>query len=158
MLDEPRPQQATPDVAVLAFDHGQKRIGVAIGQTLTATASPLQILTARDGKPNWDEVQQLVRQWQAECLVVGLPLREDGESQENTHLARRFGNQLAGRTGLVVHWVDERFTSRSAEQRRRELRRAGAIGRNSSRHDDAVAAQLILEHWLTQDTRASTAG
>jgi len=130
---------------VLGFDYGSKRIGIAVGQTLTGSARPLTIVKARDGKPDWDAISRLIAEWQPVALVVGLPVHMDGTEHERTARARRFGNQLAGRYNLPVHRVDERLTSYQAEL---ELRARGKGGEAL----DAVAAQLILQSWL--DTQA----
>lgn len=133
------------ETVLLGFDYGTKRIGVAVGQTLTGSARPLTIVRARDGKPDWEAISRLIAEWQPTALVVGLPVHMDGTEHERTARARRFGNQLAGRYNLPVHRVDERLTSYEAEQ---ELRAQGKGGEAL----DAVAAQLILQSWL--DTQA----
>jgi len=133
------------DAVLLGFDYGTKRIGVAVGQTLTGSARPLTIVRARDGKPDWEAISRLIAEWQPAALVVGLPVHMDGTEHERTARARRFGNQLAGRYNLPVHRVDERLTSYEAEL---ELRAQGKSGEAL----DAVAAQLILQSWL--DTHA----
>ncbi|WP_127474698.1 Holliday junction resolvase RuvX [Sulfurivermis fontis] len=130
---------------LLGFDYGTKRIGIAVGQTLTGSARPLTIVKARDGKPDWDAISRLIAEWRPVALVVGLPVHMDGTEHERTARAQRFGNQLAGRYNLPVHRVDERLTSYEAEL---ELRAQGKGGAAL----DAVAAQLILQSWL--DTHA----
>ncbi len=134
--------------SILAFDYGTRKIGVAVGQHITGTASPLAAITARDGVPDWDGIEALLQQWQpAECLV-GIPFNMDGSESEMSARARRFANQLRGRFGLICHEVDERLSSREARdaQRQRDQRR----GR---KHDprtnvDSLAACVILEAWL----------
>lgn len=129
---------------LLGFDFGTKRIGIAIGQTLSNTARPLATLPTLDGGPDWAAITALLEQWQPDALVVGLPLDIDDSEQEMTRLARRFGNRLNGRYNLPVHWIGEGFSSMEAEQRLRE--RDGTI------HDkgevDRVAAAIILQSWL----------
>lgn len=132
------------DTILLGFDYGTKRIGVAVGQTLTGSARPLTIVRARDGKPDWEAISRLITEWQPAALVVGLPVHMDGTEHERTARARRFGNQLAGRYNLPVHRVDERLTSYEAEL---ELRAQGKGGEAP----DAVAAQLILQSWLDEN-------
>lgn len=129
---------------VLGFDYGTKRIGVAVGQTLTGSARPLTLVKARDGKPDWEAIGRLIAEWQPAALVIGLPVHMDGSEHERTARARRFGNQLAGRYNLPVHRVDERLTSYEAEL---ELRAQGKGGEAL----DAVAAQLILQSWLDEN-------
>ncbi len=126
---------------VLGFDFGTRRIGVAIGQTLTGTARPLTTLRAREGQPDWQEVARLLDDWRPQAFVVGLPVHMDGREHARTAAARRFGNRLHGRFGLPVIWIDERLTSEEAE---RQLRDAGG----DTGEVDAVAAQLIVQSWL----------
>lgn len=145
------PAQSTPRT-LLGFDYGMRRIGVAVGQELTATATALLTLAARDGRPDWDQVSALIAQWQPQALVVGLPLNLDGSEQTMTVAARRFGNRLKGRYNLPVYLHDERLSSVDAAQRidvsslpRHKKQDRGRV--------DRVAAQLILQTWLeTQHT------
>lgn len=131
---------------LLGFDFGTRRIGVAVGQQLTATAAPLVTLKNRDGAPDWEAIGRLLEEWQPTALVVGLPLNMDGSEQEMTRLARRFGNRLAGRYNLPVYPVDERLTSLEAEQR---LTDSGVRTHNKG-DVDRLAAQSILQTWLDQ--------
>ncbi|HEB58077.1 MAG TPA: Holliday junction resolvase RuvX [Gammaproteobacteria bacterium] len=138
---------STPPTTVLGFDFGTRRIGVAIGQTLTQSARPLTTLRARDGQPDWQEVNRLLAEWRPDALVVGLPVHMDGSEHERTQAARRFGNRLHGRFQLPVIWMDERLTSDEAERR---LREEGG----DADEVDAVAAQLIVQSWLDQHALA----
>ena len=126
---------------LLGFDFGLKRIGVALGQELTGTARPLCTLTVKNKQIPWQDISQLIEQWQPGALIVGLPLNKDDTEHSISRAARRFGNQLNGRYNLSVYWVDERLTSYAAEQH---------LKQNSGNMDDidSVAAQLILESWL----------
>ena len=128
---------------LLAFDYGDIRIGVAVGQTVTATASPLTSVRVRGRCPDWNTITSLVRTWEPDALVVGLPYNMDGSDQETTHSARRFGRQLHGRFQLPVHMVDERLTTREAKSR---LAEQG----DPDGDDDPVAAQVILESWFSE--------
>ncbi len=130
---------------ILAFDFGLKRIGVAVGQSITQTAQPLPLLNAQDGAPKWDEVQQLIEKWQPQLLLVGIPLHMDGSEQDVTRFARRFGNRLNGRFHLPVQWVDERLTSYEAETILSDLDFKSA---NDKIGVDSVSAMLILEQWF----------
>ena len=126
---------------LLAFDYGEKHIGVAVGQTLTGTANPLATIRVRASNPDWDAIARLVQTWQPDALVVGLPLNMDGTEQALTRRARRFANRLRGRFDLPVELVDERLTTREARDRLAAEGRAGDA-------DHPVAAQVILEGWL----------
>lgn len=125
---------------VLAFDYGERRIGVAVGQTITGTATALTTLRARAGHPNWEAVRALVDEWRPDVLVVGLPLNMDGSEQDLTARARRFAARLEARHALPLHFADERLSTREA----RALE-AGAAPREGR---DALAARVILEGWM----------
>jgi len=133
---------------VLGFDFGKQRIGVAVGQRITGTASPLQTLQSKNGKPDWEAIGKLVGEWQPGALVVGMPRNMDGSEHELTKIITRFGNQLHGRYGLPVHYVDERLSSREAA-----LSLAPGVARRDKGAIDRVAAQLILQTWLDQQGR-----
>lgn len=128
---------------LLGFDYGTKKIGVAVGQTVTRTASPLTTLRHRGQKPDWAAIEALVREWRPEAAVLGLPHNMD-DTEEETLAApvRRFARQLAGRFGIPVHLVDERLTTLAAERALRDQ------GRGRGDALDAYAAKLILETWL----------
>lgn len=126
---------------LLAFDYGRKRIGVAVGQQITQSATPLTTVRARDGKPDWDAINRLIAEWKPDALVVGIPYHMDGSEQEMTRAARRFCRQLEGRYRLAVHQVDERLTSYMVES---TLSETGELRQDI----DPLAARLILEDWL----------
>lgn len=135
---------------LLAFDFGLKRIGVATGQGVTGTASPLTVLQRHGDVTDWAAIESLLAEWRPDALVVGLPLRGDGSESELTKAARRFGDRLGERTGLPVHFADERYTSSSARTDFAALRREGAVRRRDRDRLDAVAAQRILETYLDE--------
>jgi putative Holliday junction resolvase len=140
---------STRDEVVLAFDYGARRIGVAVGQTLTGTASPAGTLQAHGSSPDWTAIERCVRQWSPGRALVGLPYNMDGSETTLTATCRAFGDELARRFGLPVEFVDERLTSAAAADELREARRSGARSRRVRREDiDATAARLILETWL----------
>ena len=121
-------------VSFLAFDFGTKRVGVATGNTLTRTASPLGSIAA-DGNARFDAMATLIQEWQPSALVVGVPFHPDGAAHDNTERARRFARQLRGRFKLAVHEVDERYTTTEAQT-------LGAADL------DAASAAIILEQYL----------
>jgi len=132
---------------LLGFDFGRNRIGVAVGQEVTRTVTPLRTLPGRNRKPDWEGISRLIAEWQPDLLVVGLPLTEDGGEQDMSRAARRFGNQLRGRYNLPVEWMDERYSSLEAKR----LLREGAVARakkKAPQYNDHIAAQLILQDWL----------
>jgi putative Holliday junction resolvase len=122
---------------LLCFDYGEKRIGVAVGQQVTATATALEIIAVRHGRPDWERIETLMRDWQPQALVVGNPLNLDGTRQPCTDAADRFARKLAGRFRIPVHRADERLTTYAA---RRQVPGRVKV--------DAEAAKIILESWL----------
>ncbi len=134
---------STNSRTLLGFDYGLARIGVAVGQELTSTATALITVRANDGKPDWDAISKLFEQWQPDEVVVGLPLNMDGSESELSRRAQRFGNQLHGRYNLPAHFMDERLSSLQAES---ELR--GKSPKIKKADIDKVAAKIILESWL----------
>ncbi len=116
---------------ILAFDFGEKRIGVAVGNTITKTAEALKIIQEKNQDEKFKAIKALIQEWQPQLLVVGLPIHPDGAEHEMTLKAKRFGNQLHGRFQKEVVWVDERYTSVSVQD-----------------GNDALAAQLILQQYL----------
>jgi len=129
---------------LLGFDYGRRRIGVAVGQRLTRSATPLTTVRARDGKPDWPSVSRLIEEWKPGALVVGIPYHMDGAEQDMTHAARRFCRQLEGRYRLPVHQAEERLSSWVVENR--------LSAREQADTDiDPLSAQVILQDWLQQE-------
>ena len=125
---------------LICFDFGIKRIGIASGQVITRTASPLGIITCHNEKPDWVAIEQVIKDWGPDALVVGVPISMDGSSQEMTQKANQFMRQLEGRYRLPVYSVDERLSTFEAKSR------SGMENRI-----DAVAAQAILETWFAEN-------
>ena len=130
---------------VIGFDFGMKRIGVAIGQTVSMHASPLKTLRAKDGVPNWDEVASLIKEWQPSELIVGIPINLDGSNQLVTFAAKKFSKKLIHRFKLPVHGEDERFTTIEA---RSLLFDKGGYRSIEKSEIDSIAAVIITEQWL----------
>ena len=122
---------------LLGLDFGLKHIGVAVGQTITRSATPMTTVGAVDGRPDWTALDALIGEWQPERLIVGLPLNMDGTLSDMAKRAQRFANRLNARYGLPVEMRDERLTSQEARSLSDDP---------DARH--AIAAQLILEAWL----------
>jgi putative Holliday junction resolvase len=127
---------ATAERSFLAFDYGTRRVGVASGNALLGRGEPLCTLDER-GDARWLSIARLIRQWQPDALVVGIPYHPDGAEHDNTRRARAFARQLRGRFKLPVHEVDERYSTTEALA---ELARGDAA--------DAAAAAIILEQFL----------
>ncbi|MEX3547972.1 MAG: Holliday junction resolvase RuvX [Burkholderia sp.] len=132
------------EATLLAFDYGEKRIGVAVGNTLTRTAHALVIVSNLNREYRFEAIGALIDEWRPDALVVGLPIHPDGTPHEMTQQAKRFGNQLNGRLNLPVRWLDERYSSVEA---RAGLRARGAKANVAI---DAEAARVILQHYLDQ--------
>lgn len=130
---------------LLAFDYGTRNIGLAYGQSITGTASELPAIRARDGVPDWVQVESLLKEWQPDGLLVGLPLNMDGTESELAARARKFANRLHGRFGLPVTLWDERLSTREAKM---EARERGHGGHFKSDPIDSIAARLILEGYF----------
>jgi len=135
---------------VVAFDFGTSRIGVATGQNITGTATPLPPLPARDGKPNWDDITKLINEWQPDALVIGIPLNFDGTISDMAHRARKFANRLHERYKTPCFLMDERLSTAEAK----EIHFAAGGSDNFKKESvDGLAAQLILESWFNCDIR-----
>jgi putative Holliday junction resolvase len=135
---------------LLAFDFGERFLGVAVGDTEVGMAHPLASIDARAAAARFRAVAEFIAEWKPTRLVVGLPLTLDGEAHDVTRKAERFARQLQGRFGLPVTMQDERLSSVEAESRLR------AIGRGGRRHKDLahpVAAQVILQAYLDESAR-----
>jgi putative Holliday junction resolvase len=139
------PTQAGPCGTVLAFDFGEKRIGVAVGEPLLEQAHPLTVIHSQANAERFAAIAALIDEWKPARLVVGLPTSLAGEPHSMTARCTRFANQLHGRFGLPVDFADERLTSVEAEDR---LRQTGHDARSAKAHVDALAAQLILQTYF----------
>ncbi|HID45098.1 MAG TPA: Holliday junction resolvase RuvX [Chromatiaceae bacterium] len=128
---------------LLGFDYGTRKIGVAVGQQFTATATPLTVLHLVKNRPDWDGIERLIEEWQPDALVVGLPIGPEEDETPMTRAARKFSRQLKGRFHLPVHLADERLTSREAWSR------IGGIAIHDVTRIDSMAAKLILETWFS---------
>jgi len=136
---------------VLAFDFGERRIGVAVGEAGLGIAHPLETIDAAANDVRFARIATLIDKWQPVTLVVGLPLALDGTAHQLTDLARKFSQRLNGRFGLQVRLVDERLTSVEAQHAARE---GGLDGREAKKHVDSLAAKLILETFFDENAIA----
>ncbi len=121
----------------MGFDYGSKRIGVAIGQIITKTASPLAIVSVKNKQIDWASINALVKEWQPHEIVVGLPKHNDGSDSIMTVAVQRFCRKLHGRYHVPIHTIDERLSSAAAAE-------------IVSGQLDAVAAKIILETWFSE--------
>jgi len=127
------------ELTVMAFDFGTRRIGVAVGNTLTCLGQPIKTIAESSSDAAFKAIQGLLQEWQPNRLVVGLPYHPDGAEHEMSAKARRFGNQLYGRFHLPVEWVDERYTTAVLE---------GDLDMRDNL--DAESAVLILEQYFLE--------
>lgn len=136
---------------LLAFDFGTKSIGVAVGQRITGTARPLPAIKAQDGTPDWNLIERLLKEWQPDEIIVGLPLNMDGTEQPLTARARKFANRIHGRFGVEVKLHDERLST--VEARSGLFEQGGYRALNKGKVDSASAV-IILESYFEQDIKA----
>ncbi|MFT4887780.1 MAG: putative Holliday junction resolvase [Pseudohongiellaceae bacterium] len=133
-------------LSALAFDYGTQKIGVAFGQSLTGTAQAIKIIKARDGIPDWQDIETLIAQWEPDIFVVGLPYNLDGSQSELSVRATKFANRLHGRFGKPSFGMDERLSSKEAI----EIAAAeNGYGKKKAAIDD-IAAQIILQNWFNE--------
>lgn len=130
---------------IMGVDFGTGSIGFAIGQSLTGTASPLKAVKAKDGTPNWDDIEKLLKEWQPDLVVVGLPLNMDGTEQPMTQRAKKFANRLHGRFGVQVATHDERLTTADAKA---HLFEHGGYRNLKKGNIDSQSAVVILESYF----------
>ena len=131
-------------LTILSFDYGTRRVGVAVGNSITQSGQALKTITALNSDALFQEIESLLKEWQPDQLAVGRPVHPDGAPHEMTAKAVRFGNQLHGRFHLPVNWVDERYTSAVLEG-------------DPKMHDnlDAHSAVLILEQYFAEQSAKS---
>ncbi|GJH42157.1 Holliday junction resolvase RuvX [Pasteurella canis] len=135
-------------ITALAFDFGTKSIGCAVGQSITGTAQALPAFKAKDGIPNWQQVEQCLMEWKPNIIIVGLPLNMDGSEQDLTLRAKKFANRLHGRFGIRVELQDERLTT---VQARAEIFEYGGYRALDKSKVDSISACLILESWFEEN-------
>jgi putative pre-16S rRNA nuclease len=139
-LSEPR--------TILAFDFGLRRIGVAIGQDVTGSASPLGVVANRDSGVDHESIAALIEEWRPTAIVVGMPAHADGSRSAMQDQVEAFIDELR-RYGLSIDTIDERYTSIAAEQALKGARASGSRGRISKQMIDSAAAVFIAERYLS---------
>ena len=140
------PEPATPET-IIAFDFGLRRIGVAVGQNITGSASPLGIVSNGEQGPDFEQIEALINDWHPQRLIVGLPLHLDGSASDLEPTIKAFVAALE-RFGVPIERIDERHTSQEAEQTLVKARQSGSRGRISKADIDAAAAVVIAERYL----------
>lgn len=133
----------------IGFDFGMRNIGVAVGQTVTKNASPLPIVLANQGIPNWQEIKNLIDTWKPSALVVGKPVQmDDSDFEFITQKAREFAEELYKRFSIPVHFIDERLTTKAAREYVYDTFGYKALQKQPI---DSFAAKIILESWMNQE-------
>ncbi len=132
---------------LMAFDFGTQKMGIAVGQALIESAQPLNLLPMKDGIPIWDDLLNIVKQWQPELFLVGLPLNMDDSESELSTRARKFARRLRHQTNIATLMVDERLSTREARQ---TLQHYQQQGRGKKLNADSIAAALLLETWYRE--------
>ncbi|MFH7808244.1 Holliday junction resolvase RuvX [Acinetobacter sp. BSP-153] len=140
------PDLNTPQM-IMAFDFGTQKMGMAVGQALIESATPLALFAMRDGIPNWDDLHKIIKQYQPNLFLVGLPLNMDDSESELSARARKFARRLRHQTNIETWMVDERLSTRSA---RDELSHYQAQGRGKNLSADSLAAALFIESWYRE--------
>lgn len=136
---------------LLGFDFGMKHIGVAVGQTITQTATPLTTLQAKDGIPTWSEITTLITDYRPDLLVVGIPLNMDGTEQLLTFCAKKFAQRLHAHTNIVVEMCDERLSTWEAKQRmlKSKAPKSPKAKQKMIADVNAMSAAILVEQYLT---------
>ncbi|MEQ1303154.1 Holliday junction resolvase RuvX [Acinetobacter radioresistens] len=132
---------------IMAFDFGTQKMGMAIGQAAIQSANPLTLFPMKDGIPNWEHLLKIVKEWQPDLFLVGLPLNMDESESELSARARKFARRLRHQTNIETLMVDERLTTREA---RSELNQYQAQGGNRKLAADSIAAALLIESWYRE--------
>ncbi len=127
-------------------------MGLAVGQTVTGTASAIPVIRATNGEPDWGELEKIVSQWRPKAFVVGMPYNMDGSENDMTVKAKQFIKKLQERFDLTCHTMDERLSTREAKDISRANAERGGKKFNDKAIVDSYAAQLILESWLTENS------
>ena len=139
----------TSPYTVMAFDFGTQKMGIAVGQSMIESATPLSLFPMKDGIPNWDELLKIIKQHQPSLFLVGLPLNMDDSESELSTRARKFARRLKHQTNISTLMVDERLTTREA---RTELESYQSQGRAKKLAADSIAAALFIQSWYAEQT------
>lgn len=134
---------------VVGFDYGKKRIGIASGQTITNTATPCTTINQIDGNPDWFSIENEIKQWKPQALIVGMPYHIDGSENKMTAICRQFCYELEKRFKLPVIEVNETLSSDEAEEK---LRPYLKINKQNKHEVDRMAAAIIVQRWLNQQS------
>ena len=133
--------------SIMAFDFGTQKMGIAIGQSTIESANPLPLFVMKDGIPDWNQLLKLVKEWQPNLFLVGLPLNMDDSESELSLRARKFARRLKHRLNMPVWMVDERLSSREAREQIKSYQQQGRAKRVAT---DNVVACLLIESWFNE--------
>ena len=135
--------------SIMSFDFGTQKMGMAVGQAMIESATPLALFPMKDGIPNWDELLKIVKQHQPNLFLVGLPLNMDDSESELSARARKFARRLRHQTNIETWMIDERLTTREARESLEHYQSKGQAKRLSA---DSLAAAILIENWY-QDSQ-----
>ena len=139
--------ETTQAQTIMAFDFGTQKMGMAVGQALIESATPLALFPMKDGVPQWENLLKIIKQHQPQLFLVGLPLNMDDSESELSTRARKFAKRLRHQSNINTLMVDERLTTREA---RDELDHYQAQGRGKKLAADSLAAALLIESWYRE--------
>lgn len=134
---------------ILGFDFGMKYIGVAFGQSLTKTATPIAALRAKDGIPDWNEIKDIIDKWQPDAIVAGIPVNMDGTEQQITFCAKKFANRLQEKFKLPVYRVDERLSTWEAKSKLKIHYKDKHVDKKQLDKVNALAASILIEQFFS---------
>lgn len=143
---------------LLAFDFGRRRIGVAVGNAIIGSANPLVTIRHSVHGPDWMQIEKLMKEWQPDLVIVGLPLKTDGSPSENVPEVKAFAKSMQTRFAAAVELVDEKLSSVEAREQIKEARQSGLRRRTQAGDIDKYAAQVILRTWLNEQASANHHG
>ena len=142
-----------PDSVLIGFDYGTKKMGVAIAQCITKTATPLNVLKIKNETPNWEQLDQIVNDYKPDLAIIGYPGKNNKQTSLLADKIEKFGSAIEKHYKMTTILFDETYSTTIARQELRDLRRDGTLSRRIKRGQvDSMAAKIILEQWLKLET------
>jgi len=142
-----------PDSVLIGFDYGTKKMGVAIAQCITKTATPLNVLKIKNENPNWEQLDQIVNDYKPDIAIIGYPGKNNKKTSLLANKIEKFESAIEKHYKMPTILFDETFSTTIARQELRDLRRDGILSKRIKRGQvDSMAAKIILEQWLQLET------
>ena len=142
-----------PDSVLIGFDYGTKKMGVAIAQCITKTATPLNVLKIKNENPNWEQLDQIVNDYKPDLAIIGYPGKNNKQTSLLADKIEKFGSAIEKHYKMPTILVDETYSTTIARQELRDQRKDGILSRRIKRGQvDSMAAKIILEQWLKLET------